>query len=185
MQLKMDWSDEESVNRCFPTIWALYGLADYEALNLLERANDSPAFQQLVRKIRTGHFYRSLCRFRWLDLHYLSKQLIFSLKNESAAFTFRRKLEVRLAHECGVSEVALIAAHVPRFSVPGPLRLGSVDGTLLEDKSPLGRFLTEDTKSQYTIEVFVDDAVKTASKDKLTEVAKKILRDGDIGRLKE
>lgn len=185
MQVKMDWSDEGSVKSCFPAIWALYGLADYEALNLLERAYDSPSFQQLVRKIRTGHFYRSLHRFHWVDLHYLSKQLIFQLKDESAAFPFRRKLEVILAQECGVTDVALIAAHVPRFVIPGPLRLGTVEGTLLEDKSPLGRFLSEDVKYQYTIEVFVDDAVKTASRDKLVDVVNRIFLRGEVGRLKE
>jgi hypothetical protein len=184
LQVEMDWRNEDSVERCFPTIWALYGLADYEAINLLERADTSPSFQQLVKKIRTGHFYKSLHRFCWINLHYLAKQLVFHLKDEGAAFAFRRKLEKCLADECSGTDVAQIAAHVPRFIMPGPLKLGSVDGTLLEDKSPLGRFLSEDAKSQYTIEVFVDEAVKTVSKNKLADVVKKIFLQGEVGRLK-
>jgi hypothetical protein len=180
--VRLDWTDRASVDRWLPSIWRLYGLVDYEALDLLEETNTF-SVGELVRRIRTGSGYTSQVRLPWARLHYLAKQLVFSLKTESDAFRLRRKIEVVLARPFRDVDPILIACHLPRFVTPGPLRIGTTTGALLEDVSALGRFLTDDTRYQYTVELFVDHEVSEGRRDAIVHAFRQMMEHGQLGDL--
>jgi HD superfamily phosphohydrolase len=177
----MSWSDRESVERCFPIIWRVFGLVDYEALNQLEDS-DALSVRHLVRRIRRGDGYASYVRLPWARLHYLTKQRILGLKRASQAFALRRALEAALAAPYRDVDPILIACHIPRFVAPGLLRVGTVTGQLLDDVSALGRFLSDDLTYQYCVELFIDQQVSDTSRDAICRAFIAIMEGGEIDR---
>jgi HD superfamily phosphohydrolase len=179
--MDMSWSDRESVERCFPSIWRVFGLVDYEALNQLEDS-DALSVRHLVRRIRRGDGYASYVRLPWARLHYLTKQRILGLKRASQAFGLRRALEAALAAPYRDVDPILIACHIPRFVAPGLLRVGTVTGQLLDDVSGLGRFLSDDLTYQYCVELFIDQQVSDTSRDAICRAFLAMMEGGEIDR---
>jgi HD superfamily phosphohydrolase len=179
--LHLSWSDTDSVDRCFPQIWRVFGLVDYEALNQLEDS-DALSVRHLVRRIRRGDGYRSHVRLPWARLHYLTKQRILNLKRSAQAFALRRAIEETLAAPFRDVDPILVACHIPRFMVPGPLRVGTATGQLLEDVSALGRFLTDDIAYQYSVELFLDQEVSDTRRDAIRATFIAMMEGGEIDR---
>lgn len=178
----MNWADKDSVREAFPEIWKLYGLVDYQAFDLLSRSK-LPTLRQLVHRIRLGDCYPSVKRVSWHELHYLSKQLILNLKTEAQAFSLRRTIEKELARSCrGVQPISILC-HLPRFSVPRPLSLGTIRGDLLEYESALGRFLIEDVKHHYRVELFLDQSISNRQPE-VVERFRDMMVDGNVTSLR-
>jgi hypothetical protein len=176
--LQLDWTNESSVAEHFPTIWRLYGLADYQALELLE-ATPLDTVRQLIRRIRNGDCFHLGGRHSWTQLHYVAKQRILGLKTDAAALRFRRCIETELGDRFEVDS-AMIACHLPRFKPPKPLSIGTEQGDLLEGATALGRFLVDDVQHQYAIELFIDRGINETDRRKIEKEFEEMMRFGKI-----
>lgn len=176
-KIKLDWSDPKSVKKNFFKIWGIYGLVDYDALNLLESITQDTRY--LMQRIRRGQFYESVCRITWHDLHYLSKQTIVQYKDEKNIFSFRRDIEEYLAKLCKTKSIHIVV-NIPRFNLPNPLLLGISTGSTFGESSSLGQFFYDDYLRQYAIEIFVDQVVEKTIKENISKTCAVIFKKGEF-----
>lgn len=177
--LKINLNDNNSFEEHFPKIWELYGLLDYQAISLLEECPDLDV-KKIVRKIRMGECYPSATRINWNEIHYHTKKIIFSLKNEKDAFAFRRKIELELSRPFQQIETIQIAVHLQIYSRPKPIITGTVNGDLIEEISGLSKFLIDDVKTQYAVELFLDPDINPRHQDEIVKNFKIMMCEGKI-----
>ncbi len=182
-ETSMEWNDSISVTENFPKIWgSIYGLFDYQAFNLIEECPDRNV-RSIIREIRSGDCYPSKCRYGWEDIHYLTKKVILSLKNDKDAYQLRRNIENELSKLKGI-ESYQIAVHLQKYSVPKPIISGTIKGRLLEEVSGLSRFLIDDVKSQYVVELFLDKSISKSNEDVIKNNFKDMICQGKINKIK-
>jgi hypothetical protein len=173
----MDWNDEESVETLLPKLLPIYGLSDYQAIALLDKANSETHY--LVERIRRGMFFGSIARFKWADMHYLSKQTILGLSTDKRIFDARRKLELYLAKAAKCDPLHIVC-HVQRYPSSRMLTVGTCSGGLLEESSALGAFLTTDARHNYATEVFVDPSLDKRTGDAIRQNAINAFGNGNL-----
>lgn len=177
INIEFDWKEEAAVRSNFDNLWELYGITDFQAINLI---NDSCSeAKYLIQRIRRGRLYETVRKYGWSDLHYLSKQAILRIKNNKSAFTFRRKVEKYLADNNDVEQFH-ITVNIAMCSIPKPLTVGVEGGNILAERSALGYFFANDQIQQYKIEVFVDNEIDSISKDKILKLSDSIFTEGNI-----
>ena len=177
VQIDMNWKDEDSVNENFPKIWELYGLVDYQAINLLENAG--PNSKYLIQRIRRGQLYEPVRLFKWQELHYLVKQKILQLKTQKKAYDVRRRIEKYIADIAGIDDLHIVV-DIPQLKLSKPLLLGTIGGQTLEDLSALGSFFSSDLIRQYKLEIFIDSQTDHTSKKKIFSTIEDLFKDGNL-----
>lgn len=178
-EIKMDWADTSSVKNNFSKIWDVYGLYDYQAFNLLEECSNLNV-KTIIRKIRIGDCYLSVSRFSWKQIHYVTKKIILSLKNGNEAYSLRRKIEVELSRYINQVDPYQIAIHLQKYNTPKPIISGTISGDLLEEISGLSRFLIDDVKSQYAIELFLDPLISQEHQKEIINNFEEMMCQGKI-----
>jgi len=78
----------------------------------------------------------------------------------------------------------LVACHLPKLIVPGSLRLGTYNGNLLEDQSALGRFLIDDVRHQYMIELFLDQRINSSARQGISARFEDMFLQGNLGHVR-
>ena len=174
---RLNWRDENSFRSNFDSIWELYGLVDFQAINLIRDSCREARY--LTDRIRRGRLYDTLHNYSWSELHYLTKQKLLKITDKNKAYVFRRDVEKFLADNTGI-EPFHITANIPLCSVPKPLLSGVGGGNILEERSALGHFFINDHLQQYKIEVFLDKDVDSTTKDRILDLCNKIFKDGNL-----
>jgi len=179
MELEIDVKDSKSLKEYFPIIWEIFGLFDYQALSLLE---DCPNYdvKKVMRKIRLGDCYTSSIQITWNHIHYNTKKIILSLKNEIEAFNLRRKIENELANRVNNVSPIQIAVYLQKFNTPKPIVTGTIHGDLLEEISGLSNFLIEDIKNQYRTELFLDPDISIEHKSEIIKSFRDMINEGKL-----